>query len=132
MRRSFPSLLHFTLKIRTAVADVIADSSTRSQQRTRALRWKDRVSTAPLFADFPATHSETADENTVMTEYWLRFVSVRQMEEAPPAEFPPQPKGIPHFENILRVNPAHTPEIRLSFRDRMKTNALFTTLQKLF
>jgi hypothetical protein len=91
------------------------------------------VSTAPLFADFPTTHSETADENTVMTEYWLSFVSVRQqVEESPSEGLPPQPKGMPHFENVLRVHPAHTPEVRLSLRDRMKTHALFTTFQKFF
>jgi hypothetical protein len=84
-------------------------------QRKPALLWKDCVSTAPIFADFPPPYPDTADENTVMTDFWLDFVSVRRSEgECPPGLLPE-----------LEPKP-------LSIRERMKNNLLFTALQRLF
>jgi hypothetical protein len=38
------------------------------------------VSTATVFADYPQSNTEQ-DENTLITDYWLSFMSARQQEE---------------------------------------------------
>ncbi len=82
-----------------------------------------------------------------MTDYWLDFVSVRRREEeaTPLASQKPESSthgfrrpametatAIPLFENLLRVRPVPSPEIKNSIRERLKNNVLVTALQKLF
>ena len=39
------------------------------------------MSTAPVFADLLSCYADTVDENTLMTDYWLSFVSVRRRDD---------------------------------------------------
>jgi hypothetical protein len=79
------------------------------------------VSTAPLFSDFPPPGAESVDENTIMTDYWLSFVSVRRLD-ADSATVAADPRT--NQAEFLRGGP--------SLRDRMKLNVLGTVLQKFF